>query len=86
MITAARFGIVWVAIWVINYKNYKIALPELLLSPFDTSSSLLLAMLKRVKLFLRCKKQKTLIMYKTMNLPQTIFNVFSLNAMLMNIT
>ena len=28
LITASRFGIVWVAIWEINYKNHKIALPK----------------------------------------------------------
>ena len=52
-------------------------------SPFETSSNLLLAMLTWEKLSLRRKKQKALIMYKTLKLPQTIFNVFSLNAMLM---
>ena len=36
-------------------------------SPFDTSSNLLLAMLKWEKLSLRRKKQKALIMYKTLN-------------------
>ena len=36
-------------------------------SPFDTSSNLLLAMLKWEKLSLRPKKQKALIMYKTLN-------------------
>ena len=36
-------------------------------SPFDTSSNLLLAMLKWEKLSLRRKKQKVLIMYKTLN-------------------
>ena len=36
-------------------------------SPFDTSSNLLLAMLKWEKLYLRRKKQKALIMYKTFN-------------------
>ena len=36
-------------------------------SLFDTSSSLLLAMLKWAKLSLRRKKQKALIMYKTLN-------------------
>ena len=36
-------------------------------SPFDTSSNLLLAMLKWDKLSLRRKKQKALIMYKTLN-------------------
>ena len=58
-------------------------------SPFDTSSNLLLAMLKSEKLSLRLKKRrkKALIMYKHwMNLPQNIFNVFSLNAVLMIIT
>ena len=35
-------------------------------SPFDTSSNLLLTMLKWEKLSLRCKKQKALIMYKTL--------------------
>ena len=35
--------------------------------PFDTSSNLLLAMLKWEKLSLRRKKQKALIMYKTLN-------------------
>ena len=34
---------------------------------FDTSSNLLLAMLKWEKLSLRRKKQKALIMYKTLN-------------------
>ena len=56
-------------------------------SPFDTSSNLLLAMLKWEKLSLRRKKQKALIMYKTLNkLAQTIFNVSLLNATLMIIT
>ena len=36
-------------------------------SPFDTSSNLLLTMLKWEKLSLRRKKQKALIMYKTLN-------------------
>ena len=36
-------------------------------SPFDTSSNLLLAMLRWEKLSLRRKKQKALIMYKTLN-------------------
>ena len=36
-------------------------------SPFDTSSNLLLAMLKWEKLSLRRKKQKALIMYKALN-------------------
>ena len=36
-------------------------------SPFETSSNLLLAMLKWEKLSLRRKKQKALIMYKTLN-------------------
>ena len=36
-------------------------------SPFDTSSNLLLAMLNWEKLSLRRKKQKALIMYKTVN-------------------
>ena len=36
-------------------------------SPFDTSSNLLLAMLKWEKLSLRRKKQKALIMYKTLD-------------------
>ena len=36
-------------------------------SPFDTSCNLLLAMLKWEKLSLRRKKQKALIMYKTLN-------------------
>ena len=36
-------------------------------SPFDTSSKLLLAMLRWEKLSLRRKKQKALIMYKTLN-------------------
>ena len=36
-------------------------------SPFDTRSNLLLAMLKWEKLSLRRKKQKALIMYKTLN-------------------
>ena len=36
-------------------------------SPFDMSSNLLLAMLKWEKLSLRRKKQKALIMYKTLN-------------------
>ena len=36
-------------------------------SPFDTSSNLLLAMLRWEKLSLRHKKQKALIMYKTLN-------------------
>ena len=36
-------------------------------SPFNTSSNLLLAMLKWEKLSLRRKKQKALIMYKTLN-------------------
>ena len=36
-------------------------------SPFDTNSNLLLAMLKWEKLSLRRKKQKALIMYKTLN-------------------
>ena len=35
--------------------------------PFDTSSNLLLAKLKWEKLSLRRKKQKALIMYKTLN-------------------
>ena len=36
-------------------------------SPFDTSSNLLLAMIQWEKLSLRRKKQKALIMYKTLN-------------------
>ena len=36
-------------------------------SPFDTSSNLLLAMLKWEKLSVRRKKQKALIMYETLN-------------------
>ena len=36
-------------------------------SPFDTSSNILLAMLRWEKLSLRRKKQKALIMYKTLN-------------------
>ena len=36
-------------------------------SPFETSSNLLLALLKWEKLSLRRKKQKALIMYKTLN-------------------
>ena len=58
-------------------------------SPFDASSSLLLAMRKWEKLSFRRKKktQKALIMYETLNeLAQTIYNVFLLNATLMNIT
>ena len=40
---------------------------EITQSPFDTSSNLLLAMLSWEKLSLRRKKQKALIMYKTLN-------------------
>ena len=47
--------------------------------PFDTSSNLLLVMLKWEKVSPRRKTQKALIMYK-------IWNVFSLNAMLIIIT
>ena len=49
-------------------------------SPFDTSSNLLLSILDwerlHVHVFLRRKKQKALMMFKTMN----IFRVFSLSV------
>ena len=55
-------------------------------SPFDTSSNLLLAMLKWEELSLRRKKQKALIRYKTLNELAPDSNVSSLNPTLKIIT
>ena len=56
------------AILATNYKKLQNHAARVITKlPFDTSSNLLLAMLKWEKLPLRHKQQKALIMYKTLN-------------------
>ena len=50
-----------------SYKLQNFAARVITKLPFDTSSNLLLAMLKCEKLSLHCKKKKAFIIYETLN-------------------